>query len=293
MPPVKPIAIVAACLALLAADSPPANLFLHTTRRARTDLEITGMVANIAPDEVRYISYESLLDLPQVTINIVGDGNFDQIPNENLIVTGVYLDVLQQRIGPLPSSDLITALCSDGYHSIYTRDYVRTHRPILALKIDGLPVDAWVAQTHKQDPGTYFITYENFTPSFSILSYKELPQIPASITRLHFDSSQRVFSSIAPRGNDASNPQVLAGFHIAQQHCYRCHNMDNYGGTKARKTWQTLGDYAAKSPSAFESYLRNPKSINPRSEMTPNSQFDDATAQALQAYFQTFATGAP
>jgi mono/diheme cytochrome c family protein len=250
------------------------------------------MATNAARDVVRYISYEHLLTLPQVTVTVTGDDNFRELPHERIVVTGVYLDVLEDSLGVDSSSDLITAHCADGYRSDFTREYIHSHRPILALKIDGEPVKTWVAQTHTSDPGTYFITHQVFTPSFNVLSYPEMPKIPAMVVRLDFGSSQPVFSAIAPRRETSSDLRVMEGFRIAQQHCYRCHNMGSYGGTKAGKTWQTLGTYAAASPSAFERYIRNPKSIDPKSAMPANPEFNKPTVEALQAYFQTFASGA-
>jgi mono/diheme cytochrome c family protein len=289
MPPVKLLAVFAACLALLAADSPTAGHFLLTERGSASDLEIAGMAVGVAPGTVRYISYERLLTLPQTTVTVTGDDNFRELPQQKLTVTGVYLDVLQSSLGALPGSNLLIALCSDGYRATYPREYVKTHRPILALKIDGLPVETWVAETHNDDPGTYFITHQNFTPSFSVLSFQEIPKIPAKVTRLEFATTQQVYGAIAPHPGDTTNPQVIDGFRIAQQHCYRCHNMGRYGGTKAGRSWQTLGNVAASSPSTFERYLHNPKSIDPKSTM-PNPQIDEPAAKALQAYFQTFAT---
>jgi mono/diheme cytochrome c family protein len=293
MPPGKLIAVVAACLALLAANSPPTGHFLLTERGAASDLEIVGMAADIAPGTIRYISYDRLASLPQTTVTVTGDDNFRELPQQKLTVTGVYLDVLESSVGALPGSDLLTALCSDGYRATYTREYVKTHHPILALKIDGLPVKTWVAQTHNDDPGTYFITHADFTPSFSVLSFQEIAKIPAKVTRLEFGTTQQIYGAIAPHQRDASNLQVMDGFRIAQQHCYRCHNMGSYGGTKAGRSWQTLGNFAASSPSAFERYVRNPRSIDPKSAMSPNPQLDESAAKALQTYFQTFATIAP
>ncbi len=292
MAPVKLIVVFAACLAWPLANSPSAGHFLLPERGAASDLEIVGMAAGIAPGTVRYISYDRLATLSQTTVIVTGDDNFRELAQQKLTVTGVYLDVLESSLGVLPGSDLMTALCSDGYRANYTREYVKRHRPILALKIDGLPVETWVAQTHNDDPGTYFITHADFTPSYSVLSFPELPKIPAKITRLEFGTTQQVYGAIAPHQKDASNPEVINGFRIAQQHCYRCHNMGKYGGTKAGRSWQTLGNFAASSPSSFERYLRNPKSINPKSAMSPNPQLDESTAKALQTYFQTFATTA-
>jgi hypothetical protein len=292
MPPVKLIAVFAACVTLLAADSPPTGHLLSIERRSPSDLEITGMVAGVAPGVVRYISYERLLMLPQTTVTITGDDNFRELPQQKLTVTGVYLDVLESSLGALPGSDLLIALCSDGYRATYSRGYVKTHRPLLALKINGLPVETWVAQTHYDDPGTYFITHADFTPSFSVLSFQEIPKIPAKIMRLEFGTAQQVYGAIKPHQKDAANLQVIDGFRIAQQHCYRCHNMGNYGGTKAGKPWQTLGSFASSSPAIFERYLRDPKSVDPKSTMSCDPQLGEPAAKALQAYFQTFAATA-
>ncbi|WP_433967465.1 hypothetical protein [Tunturiibacter gelidiferens] len=290
MAPVKLIVVFAARLALPPVNPPSTGHFLLPKRGAASDLEIVGMAADIAPGTVRYISYDRLASLPQTTVTVTGDDNFRELPQQKLTVTGVYLDVLESSLGALPGSNLLTALCSDGYRATYTGDYVKMHRPILALKIDGLPVKAWVAQTHNDDPGTYFITHADFTPSFSVLSFSEIPKIPAKIIRLEFGTTRQVYGAIAPHQGDASNPEVIDGFRIAQQHCYRCHNMGSYGGTKAGRSWHTLGNYAASSPSTFERYLRNPKSIDPKSAMSPNPQLDESTAKVLQTYFQTFAT---
>src|ERR1700748_1484552 len=177
MPSVKLILAVTACVGLLAADTPSSSHLLSTQRRAPSDLEVVGMAADIEPGAVRYVSYERLLTLPQVTVTVTGDDNFRELPQQKLTVTGVYLDVLANSLGALPGSNLLSALCSDGYRVSYPREYIKKHRPLLALKIAGLPVETWVAQTHNDDPGTYFITHADFTPSFSVLSFQELSKI--------------------------------------------------------------------------------------------------------------------
>ena len=98
---------------------------------------------------------------------------------------------------------------------------MKTHRPILALKINGLPVETWVAQTHNDDPGTYFITHADFTPSFSVLDlYTQIPKIPAKVTRLEFDSTQQVYGVHLPESKKCDEPADRRRFsHPAQQHC--------------------------------------------------------------------------
>jgi|SRR5271170_1507344 len=290
MPPWKLVALIAACYALVGAGCPSAGHLLGLKRNSQSDLEITGMIAGVAPGASRYISYETLLSLPQVTVTVTGDDNFAEISQKKIIVTGVYLGVLTKYLRALAGSDLLSAVCSDGYRANYSHDYVVAHHPILALKIDGRPVRSWVAQTHSDDLGTYFITHAIFKSSFKVLSQQETPQVPVDIVKLDFSSTQLVFGAIAPRGGDAPDSQVMEGYRIARQHCYRCHNMGDYGGTKARVTWQQIGAYAA-SPSTFEAFILNPRSIDHKVAMPPHPAFDDATAKALQAYFQTFAKG--
>jgi hypothetical protein len=206
------------------------------------------------------------------------------------MVTGVYLNVLAKYLSALDGSDLLSAVCSDGYRANYSHDYVVAHRPILVLKIEGRPVRSWVAQSHSDDFGTYFITHAIFKSSFTVLSQQETPQVPVDIVKLDFSSTRVVFGAIAPHGDYAPDSQVMEGYRIAQQHCYRCHNMGDYGGTKARVTWQQIGAYAA-SPSTFEAFILNPRSIDHKVARPPHPVFDDATTKALQAYFQTFAKG--
>jgi hypothetical protein len=284
------LAFIAACCVQLGADSSTTRDLLKSRRTSPSDLEVSGMVAGIASGTSRYVSYETLLTLPQVTVVVTGDENFSEIAPKKIIVTGIPLDVLARSLGALPNSDLMSALCSDDYRAIYSHDYVLAHHPIFALKIDGIPVKSWVAQTHNEDLGSYFITHPAFKSSFNVLSQEETPQVPVDIVKLDFSSTQLVFGAIAPHGNYASESQVMEGYRIARQHCYRCHNMGNYGGTKAGVTWQQVGAYAA-SPSAFDAYIRNPRSRDHKAATQPDSTFDDATAKALQAYFQTFATG--
>ena len=81
---------------------------------------------------------------------------------------------------------------------------------------------------------------------------------------------------------------MQAGYRIAQQNCFRCHNIGGEGGHKARRPWLVLSSWAATSPEYFAAYVRNPKSQNPNAQMYANPSYDDATLRALTAYFRTF-----
>jgi len=160
----------------------------------------------------------------------------------------------------------------------------------LVLYVNGLPPERWPKETegHGLGMGPYLITHQDFRPAFKILSHDDEPQIPWGVTRLEFRSEKEVLRTIAPPAREAADQKVQDGFRIAQQNCLRCHNMDDVGGKKARHPWTILAAWATASPDYFAAYVRNPKSKNPHAEMYPNPRYDDATLQALIAYFRTF-----
>jgi mono/diheme cytochrome c family protein len=140
------------------------------------------------------------------------------------------------------------------------------------------------------DMGPFLISHPKFTPSFKILSHADEPQIPWGVVRLEFRNEKAVFGAIAPRGHHVMDPSVQAGYRIAQQNCFRCHNMGREGGTKAGRPWEVLAAWAAASPDYFTAYVRNPRSKNPQAQMPGMTRYDDKTIAALESYFQTFAT---
>jgi mono/diheme cytochrome c family protein len=81
---------------------------------------------------------------------------------------------------------------------------------------------------------------------------------------------------------------VQDGYRIAQQNCFRCHNMGREGGHKASRPWLVLSARASASPDYFAVYVRNPLAGNPDAQMSGNPAYDDATTRALVAYFETF-----
>ncbi len=109
--------------------------------------------------------------------------------------------------------------------------------------------------------------------------------------RLDFRSESQVFGAIAPHGEFAPGSPVMDGYRIAQQNCYRCHNMGDEGGHMASVSWLVLGALAKGNPEFFAKYVRNPQALNPRSRMAASPGYDDQTIAALEAYFSTFAAG--
>jgi mono/diheme cytochrome c family protein len=215
-----------------------------------------------------------------------GDTNFTG-PTK---ISGIRLEDLAKQIAMTPGSDMVVAICDDQYRANYPRDYMAAHHPVLVLNVNGKPPAGWPkdSQENKYDMGPYMISHSKFIPGFKILSHTDEPQIPWGVVRIDFRNEKTVFDAIAPRGPRAADTEVQAGFRIASQNCFRCHNSGAEGGTKSDIAWQKLADLAAASPNDFGAYIRNPISRNAEARMPDNASYDEATLKALTAYFQTF-----
>jgi len=259
---------------------------LRTTRTSPLDLELGGDLANLPPNTVRYITREDLLALPQVTYTVTNDSNFTG-PTQ---ISGVSLEELARQLAATPNSDLIIATCDDQYRANYPRPYLPAHHPVLVLKINGQPPSGWPkdAEGHNLDMGPFLISHPDFQSSFKILAHNEEPQNPWGVVRLEFRVESVVFGAIAPRGAQARDQQVQAGYRLAQQNCFRCHNMGAEGGLKAGHPWLVLSAWATAQPNYFAAYIHNPREKNPNARMPSFPEYDDVTLRALIAYFQTF-----
>jgi mono/diheme cytochrome c family protein len=221
-----------------------------------------------------------------VTYTVTDDPNFAG-PTE---ISGVPLEQLRRSLGALPRAEMVVAICDDQYRASYPHDYLAAHHPLLVLTLNGQAPSGWPKDSggHGYDMGPYLISHPAFTPSFKIFSYADEPQIPWGVVRIELRNESTVFAAIAPRGSRASTPAVEAGYQIARQNCFRCHNLGREGGQKSGVSWRTLSRRAQTSPPYFAAYVRDPRAKNPDAQMPANSGYDDLTIEALTAYFQTF-----
>jgi hypothetical protein len=248
---------------------------LHSARQAATDLEIGNG---------QFVSYAELLRMPQV-IYTSKESNFPK----PVRVSGVSLEQLKRLFGT--REDMVVAICKDGYRSNYPGSYLAAHHPVLVLTVNGKAQTDWPSIPEAADIGPYVISNPDFEPSFKVLAHTDEAQIPFQVVHLDFRSESLVFGAIKPRGNFAPASPEMQGYQIAEQNCYRCHNMGAEGGQMASIPWPVIGAMAKSSPDFFAKYVRNPQALNPKSRMAGSPGYDDRTIAALRAYFSTFAAG--
>ena len=262
----------------------------RTARTSPLDLEVSGDLAGLPADSTRYLTREELLALPQVSFTVTGDANFAG-PTQ---ISGVSLEEVTRQLSHSPGSELVVAICGDQYRGNFPPAYIAAHHPVLVLKIGGQPPSGWpkAAEGQNLDMSPYLISHPHFTPSFKILAHDDEQQNPWGVVRLEFRRDEAaVFGAIAPRGPEAHDQQVQAGYGIARQNCFRCHNMGAEGGRKAGHPWLVLSAWATAQPNYFASYIHNPRQKNPNAQMPSFPEYDEATLRALIAYFQTFTAG--
>jgi mono/diheme cytochrome c family protein len=205
-------------------------------------------------------------------------------------VRGVALEVLAREFAGSGEKALIVAVSGDLYRAHYPQGYVQAHRPVLVMEIDGEGPASWPKSKEGSGSamGPYLISHPHFTPSFKVLGNEEEPQIPWGVVRLEFRSEEAIFGEIAPPAVNAGEAEVHAGYRIARQNCLRCHGPASYGRLKGQIAWSGIAFFADSSPRGFAAYVRNPRSVAQSAEMPGNPAYDDATVEALIAYFRTF-----
>jgi mono/diheme cytochrome c family protein len=265
---------------------PRSRQILREKRSSGLDLEVGGDLAGLPAGSVRYIAREDLKALPQVTYTVTDDRNFDGAVE----VRGVGLEVLAREFAAHGEKALIVAVSGDLYRGHYPQGYVQAHRPVLVMDIDGEGPASWPKSKEGSGSamGPYLISHPHFTPSFKVLGNEEEPQIPWGVVRLEFRNEEAIFGEIAPRAVHAGEVEVQAGYRIARQNCLRCHGPASYGRLKGQIAWSGIAFFADSSPRGFAAYVRNPRSVAQSAEMPGNPSYDDATVEALIAYFRTF-----
>jgi len=273
--------LAAALLMALRADD--WKTILHAQRTSSGDLEVGGELTGGSTGEARYVAYEDLFRLPQETYSITDDSNF-QGKTE---ISGVALSTLAEAFGA--KTDMIVATCNDLYQAHYPAEYITAHHPLLVLRINGQDRNHWPVTTSGDSLGPYLISHPEFKPAFKVLSHEDEPQIPYGVVRIDFRRESEVFGSIRPRGSWNTDSPVGMGYVIARQDCFRCHNSGTEGGTMAQRPWLQLAAIADKHPEKFRAIIRNPAAVTPGAKMPGQPGYDDATLDALTAYFKTFA----
>jgi hypothetical protein len=277
------ILTLAAALMAAAARADGSSI-LHAARSSAGDLAVGGELAGVPAGATRYIRYDDLLRLPQERYTVADDSNF----HGRTQIAGVSLASLARLLGRAPGDALIVAICYDKYRANYPRAYLAAHHPVLVLRINGQLRDHWPQSEYGGPLGPYLISHPFFKPSFKVLSHDDEPQIPFGVTRLELRRESVVYGAIKPPGSWPDDSPVSQGYVIARQDCFRCHNMGAEGGTLGGRSWLQLAAMASQDPKKFRAIIRNPASVTPGARMPAQPDYDDATLDALAAYFKTF-----
>lgn len=272
-----------------AATGGESRLVLHRLRHAASDLEIGGSLEGVPYGETRFVSYEELMRLPQVSVTVSDDTNF----GKTVEISGVELEKLPGVLGAKRGASMVIALSDDKYAAHYPAAYLHAHHPLLVLRVNGKQPANWPLGVDGVPMGPYMVSHASYTPSFRVLSHEDEAQVPWSVVRMDVRRESEVYAPIEPQGEAASDPVVQQGYVIAKQSCFRCHSRLGEGGLKSNRHWGDLAEKAKNDPKYFDAYVLDPKKINPKSEMAASPEYDAATLGALRRYFASFSGSTP
>jgi mono/diheme cytochrome c family protein len=264
------------------------HLALQTSRHAPSDLEIGGSLRGVSTGQTRFVSYSSLLSLPQESYTVTDDTNF----GKTVQISGVSLAKLPGWLDAEPGATMVIAVCDDKYAAHYPASYMSAHHPLLVLKVNGAEPDHWPLGVDRMPMGPYMVSHPKYVPSFRVLSHNDEAQVPWGVVRLDLRNEEAVYAPIKPQGKAAGDPVVQQGYIIARQNCFRCHSRSGEGGQKSSLLWRDLAHEAVTNPTRFDAYVRSPKTLNAQSQMAASPQYDDVTLNALRRYFSSFAEAA-
>lgn len=245
------------------------------------DLEVAGSMAG-QPSR-GFIPRQQLLALPQINVTNQNDVEL-QCP---VVYSGVPLEQILSLLAADSSCDLVMAVCRDKYASVFPREFILRHHPLLVLKLDDKDYLDWPKTTFGARMSPYYIAYHHFTPdpARTVDGVVEEPKIPFSVIRLELLRSSETISRLQLSG--AEGPP-LSGQTIALRECLPCHYSGPLGGRFSGKPWLVLAAWAQAEPDLFQKYIRNPRQVEPTSRMPGFPAFQSEALVGLQAYFSDY-----
>ena len=95
-------------------------------------------------------------------------------------------------------------------------------------------------------------------------------RFPGAWCGSNFATKKRCWARLLRAGRTRTMTRCRQGYRIAQQNCFRCHNMGSEGGQKSGRPWLVLAAWANADPDYFASYVRDPKKRIEHAEMPGN-----------------------
>ncbi len=272
---------VFAWLALALALPAAHTLELHPTRSAPTDLAVTGLLAGVPTDSIRYLRWADLAALPSTKLKLTGEF----VPGEQE-VTAVFLSDLWAALPRSAHADTLLATCADHYASVYRTSFIQTYRPFLILAIDGQGPEKWPPPGLTFNPAPYVISVAaHVAPAVAQLldaGHKR----PWGVITLEVARYETRFAGFTSGRWAALSPTATAGRELWVNSCASCHlgPAGTFGGSKSDRPFDVLAAHAAKNPGYFRKYIRDPQSFAASARMEPHPHYSDAQLDALIAF---------
>ncbi len=258
-----------------------AAIEIHPVASSPYDLAITGLLEDVPSGETRFITWADLRKLPTSKLKL--EGEF--VPGEQE-VTVVYVSDLWAALPLKEGADALLATCTDGYASVYKKEFIADYRPFVVLEINGKGPEQWPPAGLTFNPGPYVISVSPvIVPAVAGLldaSHKR----PWGVSRIEVANYAARFAALYSGALENPAAKVADGREIWVNSCYSCHQgpVPELGGTKSDRPFQVLTAYAKYNPDYLKAYVRDPQKVMPGAKMAAHPHYTDEQLDALIAF---------
>jgi mono/diheme cytochrome c family protein len=244
-------------------------------RTREDDLEVRGGRVE------GFLSWESVAALPGVQTHLAP---LDWLDGEHRI-EALPLEALVRALGGDPTRQTVVTDSADGYQSHFSPQVIADAKPIVVLRIGGLPPKEWPRGGLPFWPGPFFISViPSLAPEAAADRFASHKR-PFAVTRLRLMQWEDYTRGATPTVGGEQMPLVARGRALFEVSCASCHNVPGgMGGGFAQRNTLILATYAQAMPDYFNGYVRNPKASRADARMPAQPDVTDAELDGLRAY---------
>jgi hypothetical protein len=253
---------------------------LLPARTSPSDLEVSGSFPGGRTNG--FLTRTQLLALPQSW----STNAQDLALKTRAVYRGVALTDLRAALQVDPASDILFAVCTDGYSASFPADYLAAFRSLLILEINGKGPDTW-GKSHLTglEMAPFYVNAGEFKPrpEETVLGNVEAVHFPYGVVRIEFRAASRTLDRLRLR--PGASEAARNGEKLVLRDCLSCHGHEDFGGLRSGRPWLLLKTWSSNT-NYFRRYVVNPQSVQPASRMPAFKAYNAATLDALQAYFR-------
>ncbi len=171
-----------------------------------------------------------------------------------------------------PAKILVTYKCVDGYNATMTLDKALSKESYLAFTDLTSETEAWTSKMASKMPPFYLVWEEIPYDDHSLVW-------PYGLSKLMLTPYESTYATIMPKEN-------LAGFHLYETHCLKCHSLNKVGGVMGPEFNYPRNILSYWNEDDIWAFINAPKSFRYSSKMPPITYLQRAEFDEIVKYLR-------